>query len=259
MADRQDNPSGEDALIARYFRPIATDPGAFDLDDDAAILNAAGGDIVVTTDAIVEGVHFLFDDPPDTIARKALRVNLSDLAAKGAAPAGFVLTLALRAADDTWLAPFARGLGEDAAMFGCALLGGDTVSTPGPLMISITAFGRVAPGRMVHRRGAKPGDRVVVTGTIGDAALGLADDPTAQQVLVGRYRIPQPRTALAKAVRDHASAAMDVSDGLAGDLAKLCDASGVSAAIDAPSIPLSAPAAKLLARGNVGIEAIVAA
>jgi thiamine-monophosphate kinase len=176
----------------------------------------------------------------------------------------------LRAADDRWLAPFARGLGEDAAMFGCALLGGDTVSTPGPLMISITAFGRVAPGRMVHRRGAKPGDRVVVTGTIGDAALGLdilrggavatdlADDPTAQQALVNRYRIPQPRTALAKAVRDYASAAMDVSDGLAGDLAKLCDASGVSAAIDAPSIPLSAPAAKLLARGNVGIEAIVA-
>jgi len=262
--------SGEDSLIARYFWPIATDPGAFGLGDDAAILAASGDEIVVTTDAIVEGVHFLFDDPPDTIARKALRVNLSDLAAKGAAPAGFVLTLALRAADDTWLAPFARGLGEDAAMFGCALLGGDTVSTPGPLMISITAFGRVAPGRMVHRRGAKPGDRVVVTGTIGDAALGLdilrggvvatdlADDPTAQQVLVGRYRIPQPRTALAKAVRDHASAAMDVSDGLAGDLAKLCDASGVSAAIDAPSIPLSAPAAKLLARGNVGIEAIVA-
>ena len=156
-------------------------------------------------------------------------------------------------------------------MFGCALLGGDTVSTPGPLMISITAFGRVAPGRMVHRRGAKPGDRVVVTGTIGDAALGLnilawrrrSPRPSLttrrrNELLVDRYRIPQPRTALAKAVRDHASAAMDVSDGLAGDLAKLCDASGVSAAIDAPSIPLSASAAKLLARGSVGIEAIVA-
>jgi thiamine-monophosphate kinase len=262
--------SGEDSLIARYFRPIATDPGAFGLGDDAAILAASGGDIVVTTDAIVEDVHFLSDDPPDTVARKALRVNLSDLAAKGADPAGFVLTLALRAADDAWLAPFARGLAEDAATYRCALLGGDTVSTPGPLMVSITAFGRLASGKMVHRRGAKPGDRVVVTGTIGDAALGLdilrggvvatalADDVAAQQMLVGRYRIPEPRTALAKAIRDHASAAMDVSDGLAGDLAKLCDASGVSAAIDAPSIPLSASAARLLARGSVGIETIVA-
>src|SRR5882724_11495835 len=166
--------SGEDSLIARYFRPLATDPGAFDLNDDAAALRPTGDDIVVTTDAIVEGVHFLPDDPPDTIARKALRVNLSDLAAKGAVPAGFVLTLALRNADDTWLKPFAAALGEDASQFGCPLLGGDTVSTPGPLMISVTAFRRVPPGKMVHRRGAKPGDRVVVTGTIGDAALGLA-------------------------------------------------------------------------------------
>jgi thiamine-monophosphate kinase len=269
MTDRPNNPSGEDALIARYFRPIATDPGAFDLGDDAAILNAAGGDIVVTTDAIVEGVHFLSDDPPDSIARKALRVNLSDLAAKGATPAGFVLTLALRGADDAWLEPFARGLGEDASQFGCPLLGGDTVSTPGPAMISITAFGRTPPGKMVHRSGAKPGDRVVVTGTIGDAALGLAiltrgavatvlaDDAAAKEMLVGRYRVPQPRNALAEAVRDHASAAMDVSDGLAGDLAKLCAASGVSAVIDARSVPLSAAAATLLARGTVGIEALV--
>jgi thiamine-monophosphate kinase len=269
MTDRQDSPSGEDALIARYFRPIATDPGAFGLGDDAAILKAQGEDIVVTTDAIVEGVHFLSDDPPDTVARKALRVNLSDLAAKGAAPVGFVLTLALRTVDDTWLAGFARGLGEDAGRFGCPLLGGDTVSTPGPLTISITAFGRVPPGRMVHRSGAKPGDRVVVTGTIGDAALGLdiirdgalaavlADDAAARQMLAGRYRLPQPRNALAKAVRDHASAAIDVSDGLAGDLAKLCAASGVSAAIDIESVPLSAAAATLLVRGAVSLDAIV--
>ena len=269
MTDRNKPASGEDSLIARYFKPLATDPGAFDLGDDAAVLKADGDDIVVTTDAIVEGVHFLADDPPDTVARKALRVNLSDLAAKGATPAGFVLTLALRAADDAWLKPFARGLGEDAGLFGCPLLGGDTVSTPGPLMISITAFGRVPPGKMVHRSGAKPGDRVMVTGTIGDASLGLdilrggaaasalADDAAAKAMLVGRYRVPQPRNALAKAVRDHASAAMDVSDGLAGDLAKLCTASGVSAVIDVPGIPLSAAAASLLARGIVGIEAIV--
>jgi thiamine-monophosphate kinase len=261
--------SGEDSLISRYFKPLATDPGAFNLVDDAAILKGSGDDIVVTTDAIVEGVHFLSDDPPDSVARKALRVNLSDLAAKGATPAGFVLTLALRAADDAWLTPFARGLGEDAGLFGCPLLGGDTVSTPGPLMISVTAFGRVHPGKMVHRSGAKPGDRIVVTGTIGDAALGLdilrggvataalAADAAAKQMLVGRYRLPQPRTALARAVREHANAAMDVSDGLAGDLAKLCAASGVSAVVDAPSIPLSAAAAALLVRGAVGMETIV--
>jgi thiamine-monophosphate kinase len=269
MTDRNKVISGEDSLIARYFRPLATDPGAFDLNDDAASLKADGEEIVVTTDAIVEGVHFLSDDPPDTIARKALRANLSDLAAKGATPAGFVLTLALRTAEEAWLTPFARGLGEDAKTFDCPLLGGDTVSTPGPVMISITAFGRVPSGKMVHRSGAKPGDRVVVTGTIGDAALGLgllrggvlatalADDMAAKAMLVERYRIPQPRNALAKAVREYAHAAMDVSDGLAGDLAKLCAASGVSAAIDTQSIPLSKAAAKMLARGTVGIDAVV--
>src|SRR5205814_4577739 len=133
----------EDALIARYFKPLVTDPGAFNLIDDAAMLKSSREDLVLKTDAIVEGVHFLPDDPPDTIARKALRVNLSDLAAKGATPAGFVLTLALRTADDAWLKLFAAALGEDAKQFGCPLLGGDTVSTPGPLMISITALGRV--------------------------------------------------------------------------------------------------------------------
>jgi thiamine-monophosphate kinase len=262
--------SGEDQLIVRYFRPLASDPGAFNLTDDAAVLKAGGDDLVVTTDAIVEGVHFLPDDPPDTIARKALRVNLSDLAAKGATPAGFVMTLALREAADAWLEPFARGLGEDATLFGCALLGGDTVSTPGPKMISITAFGLTPPGRMVHRHTARPGNRIVVTGTIGDAALGLdilkagsvaaalGHDPAARAMLIQRYRVPQPRVGLAQAVRGFASAAMDVSDGLAGDLAKLCAVSGVSAVIDVPSLPLSPAAAALLERGIVGIEAIVA-
>jgi len=260
---------GEDSLIARYFRPLATDPGAFGLDDDAAALRPEGSDIVVTTDAIVEGVHFLPDDPPDTVARKALRVNLSDLAAKGATPAGFVLTLALRSPDEAWLEPFAAALGEDAARFSCPLLGGDTVSTPGPLMISVTAFGRVPPGRMVHRSGARAGERVMVTGTIGDAALGLAilrggkvhaaaSGKAAREALIGRYRVPQPRTAMAEIVRDYASAAMDVSDGLAGDLTKLCGVSGVSAVIDMASIPLSEAATDLVARGIVGLETLIA-
>jgi thiamine-monophosphate kinase len=259
--------SGEDSLIARYFRPIATDPGAFGLDDDAAALKPSGDDIVVTTDAIVEGVHFLPDDPPDTVARKALRVNLSDLAAKGATPAGFVLTLALRHADDAWLKPFAAALGEDAAQFNCPLLGGDTVSTPGPLMVSVTAFGRVPPGKMVHRSGARPGERVMVTGTIGDASLGLAvlrggkvhaaTDIAARDALVGRYRVPQPRVVLAEIVRRYASAAMDVSDGLAGDLTKLCGVSGVSAVIDLVSVPLSGAARDMVSRGIVGQETLI--
>lgn len=260
-------PSGEDDLIARYFRPLATDPGAFGLIDDAALLKQSGDDFVVTTDAIVEGVHFLPDDPPDTIARKALRVNLSDLAAKGATPAGFVLTLALRQPREEWLAPFAQALGEDAASFGCPVLGGDTVSTPGPLMISITAFGRVPPGKMVRRDGAKVGDRIAVTGTIGDALLGLRVlrrqiageglDAPSRDFLVQRYRLPQPRNALALAIREHANAAMDVSDGLAGDIAKLCAASGVSATIEMAAVPLSAPARVLLAKGQVDVEAAV--
>lgn len=257
-------PSGEDDLIAQYFKPLAMTPGALGLTDDAAVLQAGGDDVVVTTDAIVAGVHFLPDDPPDTVARKALRVNLSDLAAKGADPAGFVLTLALRDVNEAWLAPFARALGEDADQFGCPLLGGDTVSTPGPVTISITAFGRAPPGKMVRRSTARIGDVLMVSGTIGDATLGLAvlkgeqgplnNDTAARGALVGRYRVPQPRVALARAVRDHASAAMDLSDGLMGDLAKLCGASGVSAVVEAAALPLSAPAWTWLA-GDPGLIA----
>lgn len=269
MTDQQNRFSAEDALIARYFKPLATDPGAFDLGDDAAILKSHGDDIVVTTDAIIEGVHFLPDDPPDSIARKALRVNLSDLAAKGAEPAGFVLSIALREINDAWLAPFAAALGADAKAFGCPLLGGDTVSTPGPLMISVTAFGRVPAGKMVRRSGAAVGDRVVVTGTIGDAVVGLdilqggssagalAAQGGMRELLIGRYRVPQPRLALAAAVRAYANAAMDISDGLVGDLAKLCAASGVSADIAIDAVPLSPGAALVLQQGALGLESLV--
>lgn len=260
--------SGEDSLIARYFRPIASDRGAFALLDDAAVVASDGSDLVVTVDAIVCGVHFLPSDPPDTIARKALRVNLSDLAAKGAAPAGFLLTLALPAADDAFLAPFARALGEDAATFRCPLLGGDTVKTPGPLSISITAFGRVPKGEMVPRTGARAGDAVLVTGTIGDAALGLRllqqgvarpslRDVGAVAALISRYRVPEPRLALAPALRGHANSAMDVSDGLVGDLAKLCAASKVTAVIEAARVPLSEGVGRAIAENRFDLAAAI--
>ena len=256
--------SPEDSLIAKYFAPLATTPGAFALTDDAAIFNAAGDDIVVTADAVVAGVHFLPDDPPDTIARKALRVNLSDLAAKGAEPCGVVMTLALQSIDEAWLTPFAQAFGEDSAHFKCPLLGGDTVATPGPLSISITAFGRVPKDKMVRRTGAKPGDAIVVTGTIGDAALGLdvlrgriEADAESRAFLVDRYRVPQPRNVIASLVRAHASAAMDISDGLAGDLAKLCRVSGVSADVRVADVPLSEAARGLVRSGATRIERLI--
>lgn len=262
-------PSGEDDLIARYFRPLATHAGALGLIDDAAFLSAGTDDLVVTTDAVVEGVHFLADDPPDTVARKALRVNLSDLAAKGAEPAGFLLTLALPHQEERWLASFAQALGEDTVAFSCPLLGGDTVSTSGPAMISITAFGRVPKGRMVRRDGMKAGDVVAVTGTIGDAALGLAllqgrllptafSDLVSRDWLARRYRVPQPRNSVSALVREYANAAMDVSDGLAGDVTKLCKASGVSADIRLADVPLSPAARQAVEVGAADLTTLIA-
>ena len=167
--------SPEDRLIARYFKPLARHPAAFGLSDDAAAITPpAGHDLVLKTDGLIAGVHFFPDDPADDVARKALRVNLSDLAAKGAAPLGFLLAIALpKGFSEDWLAAFARGLGEDADRYQCPLLGGDTDSTPGPISISIAAFGTLPQGTMVRRSGARVGDHVFVTGTIGDAALGL--------------------------------------------------------------------------------------
>lgn len=258
---RLDTPreSSEDRLIARHFRPLARHPGALGLIDDAAVLEPPPGcDLVLKADAVIGGVHFFLDDPPDAIARKALRVNLSDLAAKGARPLGFLMSLALPAEiGDDWLAAFAHGLGTDAERYHCPLLGGDTDRTPGPLMVSIAALGAVPHGTMVRRSGARPGDRVFVSGTIGDAALGLRlrrEPETRARLdagdcahLLARYLLPEPRSALADALRRHASAAMDVSDGLAGDFAKLCRASGVSAEIEVECVPLSKAAGAMLA------------
>jgi thiamine-monophosphate kinase len=271
MSNQSKPESAEERLIARYFKPLATHPGAFGLTDDAAaIAPPAGCDLVLKTDGVIAGVHFFPDDPPDTVAKKVLRMNLSDLAAKGAKPLGFLLALALpQGIGEAWLSSFARGLGEDAEYFGCPLLGGDTDHTPGPISVSVTAFGAVPHGTMVRRAGAAPGDRVVVTGTIGDAALGLAlrRDPSAagrwglsrdqQDHLKGRYLVPQPRNAIAEILRAHASAAMDVSDGLAGDLAKLCRASGVAAEIACADVPLSDAARAALAQDPALIETII--
>jgi len=264
MAD-DDHTSAEDRLIARHFKPLATHPGALGLSDDAAFITPpADCDLVLKTDAIVGGVHFFPDDAAHTVASKALRVNLSDLAAKGARPLGFLLSLAIpKEIGDAWLADFANGLRGDAVLFACPLFGGDTDRTPGPTTISIAMFGSVPEGTMVRRAGAKPGDIVFVSGTIGDAALGLKLrkdaslwklDTAQRQHLVSRYLLPQPRNALAEAVRTHASAAMDVSDGLAGDFAKLCRASQVAAEIDVAKVPLSDAAKAVIAADAAMLE-----
>lgn len=250
----------ESELIARFFRPLATSPGAAMLMDDAATLSLGDGpELVVTTDAIVAGVHFFPEDPADAVARKALRVNLSDLAGKGAQAAGYLVTLALP--DDWevgWLEDFVEGLSADQEEFGVSLLGGDTVRTPGPLMVSVTALGRAQEGRVPRRSGGAPGQRLYVTGTVGDAALGLRlrqDERltlswdlrrSEREWLLDRYLIPEPRLALSGVVAAYAAAAMDISDGLVGDLEKLAFASRCGAIVEAKRVPLSPAAARVM-------------
>jgi len=253
--------SPEEDFIATWFRPIATHPGAFGLlDDAAAITPPPGCDLVLKTDGVISGVHFFPDDPAAAVACKALRINLSDLAAKGAAPLGFLMSIGLPSGlPPDWIREFARGLADDAAHYRCPLLGGDTDRSPGAITVYIMALGTVPQGTMVRRAGARPGDVIVTTGTIGDAALGLTlrrDDGAAGRLgldagmaahLRSRYLYPQPRTAIAAALRRHASAAMDVSDGLAGDLAKLARVSGVAAEVAAADVPLSPGARRAVA------------
>ena len=261
-------PPDEFAWIARDLAPLADGaPEAFGLTDDAAAIPSRPGfDLIVSKDAIVEGVHFLPDDPPDLVVRKLLRVNLSDLAAKGADPYGYFLAVAWPA-NYGWpeREAFARGLAEDQARFGLKLFGGDTVATPGPLTASLTILGWTPTGRMVRRAGARPGDLILASGTIGDGYLGLlsakglsvGNSYVETEWLADRYRLPQPRLGLGAALRDHAHAALDVSDGLIADAAKLAEASGVGLEIDLDRMALSEAAAAWLARAADPVAALI--
>lgn len=246
---------GEFELIARLFAPLASAPGAFGLTDDAAIISPyPGHDLVVTADAILEGVDFFASDPPASVAKKALRVNLSDLAAKGARPFGYLLTLALpQRIDATWLEDFARGLRDDQDAYEVGLLGGD-MSSSEQLSISITAFGYVPAGRLIRRKGAQAGDAVFVTETIGDSGGGLAllrDSEGGalsaeyRNYLIDRYRLPAPPVLFGRSLIGSASAALDISDGLIADLGHLAVASEVRIVVEAPRIPRS-PALRAL-------------
>ena len=245
----------EFAMIDEIFAPLAASAsGAFGLKDDAATCSVpAGHEMVVTADALVEGVHFLSDDLPGLIARKALRVNLSDLAAKGARPEGYLLTISIPPwMDIEWLKSFAEGLAMDQSEFGVALLGGDTTRTPGPLTLSITALGSCPNGAVLRRGGANAGDLVFVTGTIGDAGAGLAilqsDNDhlpeTDRNFLVRRYLLPEPRLAVGALLRGIATSSLDVSDGLLADLGHIADVSRVAIELEANRIPLSAALTK---------------
>lgn len=250
--------SGEFEIIARYFAPLAAGvPGAFGLTDDAAFLEVPGGqELVAKTDSVVATVHFLPDDPPDLIARKVLRRNLSDLAAKGAVPRWYLLDAAFpKRVGDAWVAGFAKGLAHDQAEFDVHLVGGDTKATPGLATFAITLLGVVQAGQGLRRNGAHAGDEIYVTGTIGDGALGLLArrgklrslKPKQRNYLIGRYRLPQPRVTLGPRLLGIATAAIDISDGLVADLGHVCETSKLAAVIDETLLPLSAAATAALA------------
>lgn len=241
-------PFGEFDFIARFLKPLASgQPGALGLADDAAVLRIdPGEELVIAKDGIVEGVHFLPDCSPEAVAWKLLGVNVSDLAAMGARPLGYLTFVARTSTTDMrWLKRFAAGLAEAQEAWGLGLLGGDTVATQGPLVLSCTALGALPAGTAVRRGGAAPGDVVFVSGTLGDAALGLrvlkgfavAEDEAVW--LVERYRRPQPRVALGQALRGVASAMIDVSDGLLADLGHILDQSRVGAVVRVADLPLS--------------------
>lgn len=241
-------------LIERYFAPLARlYPGAYGLRDDAAVIHpAAGYELAVKTDTVVSGIDFPADTASEIVARKALRVNLSDLAAKGARPCAYLIDLVVPVSlEETWIAGFAAGLAKDQIEFGVVLIGGDTSSTRGPTVIAVTLLGEVPNGGMIRRGGAQPNDFVFVTGTIGDASLGLKVlqatlpglDRSAAEFLLSRYRLPQPRVALGPRLVGLATAAIDISDGLIADLRHVCEVSGLDAILESEALPLS-PAAR---------------
>jgi thiamine-monophosphate kinase len=258
---------GEFELIHELFAPLATHPGAFGLTDDASVFKIPEGqEGVVTKDVMVAGVHFLEGTDPARVAQKLLRANLSDLAAMGADPLGYWLGVQLpKEGAQDWLAAFVTGLKRDQEEFGISLMGGDTVSTPGPGALSLTAMGTVPAGSALRRSGARPGDKVFVSGTIGEGVLGLraargeldalADQDCAK--LVDHLECPQPRLALGQALRGIASAAIDISDGLAADAGHIADTSGAALVIDGDKVPRSATARKALAKGLTSLEELV--
>ena len=260
--------SGEFDLIARFFEPLSrAAPGAFALGNDGALLTPpAGTSLVVTKDLMVAGVHYPEGEDPAVLARRLLRVNLSDLAAMGADATAYALGLALPAdVGDDWLEGFAAGLARDQDAFGVALIGGDTVATQGPAVLSLTAFGTVEGDACLTRSGVGAGDDIYISGTIGDAALGLravrgglaALSSEDRAALAERFRLPEPRLALGAALVGLASCAIDVSDGLVADLGHLCTGSGVAARIAADAVPLSGPARRALDKGEVEIVDLV--
>lgn len=268
MARKKQPAPDEFALIARFFRPLAAgEKGAFALTDDAAVLDIPRGRrLVATTDCLVEGVHFPLGARPDDIAPKLLRVNLSDLAAMGAEPRWYLLAAAFaRGTRADWIERFARALRGEQTRFGVVLVGGDTVVTPGPASFTVTALGIVGKGGELRRSGARAGDDVYVSGTIGDAALGLRVLKGKLRVaarhkrfLAERYHRPTPRIALGRFLAGVAHSAIDVSDGLVADLGHLCETSGVGAAVEAAAIPLSS-AARAVLRAHPGLLADVLA
>lgn len=244
-------------LIAEIFAPLAANfPGALGLLDDAAVLRPRPGrDLVFTKDLMVSGVHFLDRDPADLVGRKLLRVNLSDLAAMGAEPIGYGLGIAIPEKSDlSWIRGFAAGLAEDQDIYGVSLIGGDTVATPGPITLSLSMLGDLPQGQALTRSGAKAGDLIMVSGTVGDGVLGLRItlgetlglSQSHQDYVLGRLRLPQPRLALGRGLRAIAHAAVDISDGLVADLGHICRASGLAAVIRAEQVPISAAAVAYL-------------
>jgi thiamine-monophosphate kinase len=258
LAPARKSSLGEFGRIARFFAPLAASmPGAAGLTDDCATLQVPPGRMLVAkTDTIVDTVHLIGDEPADLVARKALRVNLSDLAAKGAVPLAYMLSLSLPTSiDDAWVELFAQGLARDQAEFGLGLIGGDSDRTPGPFVVTVAMFGTVASTTIPRRGDARAGDDIYVSGTIGDGALGLLAlrgqlgdlPPAALGHLIDRYRLPQPRLKAGQTLAGTVHAAMDISDGLVGDLGHICKHSGLGASIQWENVPLSPAARQALA------------